>query len=442
MRTLYLDMPSGIAGDMLLAALLHAGGDRERLERDLTGLGCGAIPISATPVLVGGLSALRVEVEVDQRATWEVAPTLTLSKQGTRVSGHSTITAALPPVELGLDPPGHRPYRDIRALLERAPLLPRVKTRAQAVFRHLAEAEAAVHGVEPETVGFHEVGALDAIADVVGCCLLLEQLGVERIVAGPLLPGHGTVACAHGRMPVPVPAVARMLTVPALGTGTLPPWRALGRDTGELTTPTGAALVCALADAFLDDTAPSPILRALATGYGAGHKTIPGLVNACRVMVTEPVQALGQDTVEELRLVVDDASGEELAEAIEALRAGGALDAWLVPILMKKGRPGHELVLLARPAEAQRLADLALTLTPSIGVRRSRCQRQVLERSAITVEVGGHALACKVVTLPDGQQRMKPEADAVRAVATALGWTPARVRHLAQATWQGLASPP
>jgi len=230
--------------------------------------------------------------------------------------------------------------------------------------------------------------------------------------------------------------------MPAPGTGTRPPWRALGRDVGELTTPTGAALVCALADAFLDDTAPSPILHAVATGYGAGHKTIPGLVNACRVILADHATPRNQDTVDELRLVLDDASGEELAEAVEALRAAGALDAWLVPILMKKGRPGHELVLLVTPADADRLTDLALTLTPSIGLRRMRAQRRVLPRTAVTVEIDGHRLACKVVTLPDGRQRMKPEADAVRVVATALGWTPTQVRHAAQARWQGLATPP
>jgi pyridinium-3,5-bisthiocarboxylic acid mononucleotide nickel chelatase len=186
-------------------------------------LGMGPIDINQEAVLVGGLSALRVTVDAPQEPLW----------------GRS---AVLSPQAATHE---HRPYRRIRDLLAQATLAPRVKARAQAAFRLLAEAEAEVHGVDPETVEFHEVGSLDAIADVVGCCLALELLKIDRIISSSLTPGHGTVRCAHGLMPVPVPAVARMLDRVLPRSGVRAPWRSLDRETGELTTPTGAALICA-----------------------------------------------------------------------------------------------------------------------------------------------------------------------------------------------------
>lgn len=393
MPDLLIDMPSGIAGDMLLAALLDLGGDQERLERDLLALGIGPIRITSRMVQPAGISARQVEVEAEQEPHWFqpiVAPKVGLTRPD-------------------LHP--HRPYHTIRDLLAQAPLPERVIARAQRVFRVLAEAEGQVHGLAPELVEFHEVGALDAIADVVGCCLLLEQLGIDQIIAGPVLPGEGSVLCAHGHMPVPVPAVAVMLASHRI------PQRRLGRDTGELTTPTGCALVVALADRWL--TAEGWSGRAIRVGHGAGHKRIPELCNVlrCHLLAT----TADSDTVAELRCQLDDATGEQLAVAMEALLAAGARDAYLVPILMKKGRPGHELTVLCAPGDRQRFADLVLTQTPTIGLRWSLLERVVLPRRAATVMVQGHAIALKIVTLPDGSERIKPEADAVAAAARALG---------------------
>lgn len=453
MTTLLIEMPSGIAGDMLLAGLLELGGDAQRLERDLLALGVGPLRLTATRVQVSGIGALRVDVAADQEATW-----LTGSGQAhDHAHGHShhshdhggghhhhheagplappAAGDALPLVHLtpaAVPHVPHRPYQRIRELLDRAPLPAAVRTRAQRVFRVLAEAEGAVHGVPPDQVEFHEVGALDAIADVVGCCLLLEQLGVTRVLATPVQPGRGTVRCAHGLMPVPVPAVAAMLAQ----TGA--PHLVIGRDTGELTTPTGCALVTALADGWV--TADTRLaVRTLRVGYGAGHRAIPGLTNALRVSLVEEAggdAGPDQDTVAELRCALDDATGEQLATLLDELLAAGARDAWLAPLLMKKGRPGHELTVLCAADAVARFADLVLSRSPGIGLRWQVLARRVLPRHAATVAVDGHAIPLKVVTLPDGGTRAKPEADAVRAAATALGRSFAEVQEQALRAWR------
>ena len=398
MPTLYIDMPSGVAGDMLLAALLACGGDRERLERDLLALGCGPIRIHAKNVMAGPMAATQVDVDAEQEPRWIHAP-----------AGFSAASGQQPAAS---GQHAHRPYAAIRDRLATAPLPARVVARAQRCFRLLAEAEGAVHGVPAETVEFHEVGAIDAIADVVGTCLLLEQLDIDRVVAGPIVPGHGTVRCAHGRMPVPVPAVAEMLK----RTGA--PTRLIGGDTGELTTPTGCALVCGLADAFTTD-AGSASGRITASGTGAGHKDIPGLVNAVRCLVLSE-DAPGE-RVAVIEATIDDMTGEDLAVALHRLLELGALDAWLAPVVMKKGRPGHVLSVLARTVDRPRLAEAVLVHTSSIGVRWHEAGRQVLPRTAGEVVVRGERIRTKTVTLPDGSTRTKPESDDLSAAAGRLG---------------------
>lgn len=424
MPTLLIEMPSGVAGDMLLAALLDLGGDPERVQRDLLALGVGPIRIASAKVSVSGIAALRVDVVAEQEAHW-------------RQHGHVHADGGhhhhhdLPRVSLtgGEAAPahGHRPYRDIRVLVERAALAARVKERAQRVFRILAEAEGAVHGVAADEVEFHEVGSLDAIADVVGCCLLLEQLGIDRVIAGPLLPGSGWVRCAHGRMPVPVPAVAAMLATARA------PQRQSATETGELTTPTGCALVVALADAWLD--AAGTALVATRVGYGAGHKTIPGLANVLRASLVEESTVITEQ-VAELRCQLDDATGEQLAALVDDLLAAGALDAYLTPVLMKKGRPGHELTVVAGTGDGPRLTRLVLERSPTIGVRHQPMARTVLPRRAATVTVRGREIALKIVTLPGGGERAKPEADSVRAAAAALGLGFIAVQQETLAAWE------
>ncbi len=421
MSLLFIDMPSGCAGDMLLAALLDAFPAAERAARivalgeSLEGLHLGPIGITLDNVLVGGLRASRVAVAADQNATWDPLPRLILPLGTTEKSPRMVPTAG-GAHHADDHHHGHRPYHRIRDLLLAADLPERVRSRAQAVFRLLAEAEAAVHGVAPEAVEFHEVGALDAIADIVGVCLLLEAHGIDRVIASPLVPGHGTVRCAHGLMPVPVPAVAEMLTRTLALSGRQAPWHSLGRDTGELTTPTGAALVCALADEFSDGhSGPRRGLTLHGTGFGAGTKTIPGLVNVVRILVAEgQATPLGTDEVIELHCQVDDMTGEHLALAMEALLAAGAVDVLATPVLMKKGRPGHALTVIARPETCAAMTTTIFQRTTTLGVREIPCLRRILPRTQTVLTVQGQELPAKLVTLPDGSFRIKPEAEAIR----------------------------
>ncbi len=427
MTTLLIDMPSGVAGDMLLAALLACGGNRERLEQDLLGLGCGPIRIRATSVMAGSLSATLVEVEADQEPTWMINTPVSLHAARRADVAASDILSPVTPVAAAHEHHEHRPYARIRDLLARASLPPRVIQRAQQIFRLLAEAEASVHGTDPETVEFHEVGSLDAIADIVGACLLLEQLGIDTVISGPILPGHGTVTCAHGRMPVPVPAVAEILR------RTKAPTVLLGRDTGELTTPTGCAIICALAERFIDAAGLIGTYRIRNSGFGAGHKTIPGLVNAVRCSVLESVNDnTPSDQVVEISATIDDMTGEDLALATEDILAQGALDVWLMPVIMKKGRPGHILTALVRPDDQGRLTKLFLTRTSTIGVRHRMWDRAILPRREVTAVVQGQPIRMKVVTLPDGSERAKPEADDVALAARTLGLAPTDVREQAR----------
>lgn len=383
MPTLLIDMPSGIAGDMLLAALLDLGGDLAAMKRDIEALGFGPIGIATERVKSSGVAAMRVDIEAEKQAHW-IGTSPLLKQQG------------------------HRRYKDIRGMLDQADLPPRVKQRAQTIFRTLAEAEGAVHGVPADEVHFHEVGAADAIVDVVGCCLLLEQLRIDRVIAGPFTPGEGHVDCAHGRMPVPVPAVAAMLAAVKA------PQRRVGRETGELTTPTGCALVVSLADEFLQRDSHLDLI-AEKIGYGAGRKNIPGLFNAVRCSLVDAERA--QEQVAEIRCQVDDATGEQLAVLTQHLLDAGALDAYLTPVLMKKGRPGFEVTVICPPSLRAALCDMILSSSSSIGVRHQTLSRAILPRRNETVTVRGESVAMKVVVLPDGSERAKPEADAVAALA-------------------------
>lgn len=461
MATLLIEMPSGVAGDMLLAALVDLGGDLERAQRDLLALGLGPIRIAQARVSVNGISAIQVDVEAEQEARWAMGdqgdqhpakrhPRHDDEQRHGRPHHHShqhghshdhdqphghghshplapphatdspsAHAGGIPNVSLSHHAPHahHRPYHVIRDLIAAAALPAPVKVRAQAVFLLLAEAEGQVHGVSAEQVEFHEVGAIDAIADVVGCCLLLDYLGITRIVATPIVPGTGSVMCAHGRMPVPVPAVAAMLARRGA------PWRQLADETGELTTPTGCALVTALADAYLHP-GTSQVITSSTVGYGAGHRRIPGMTNVLRVSVIDESEEAAQgltDHVAELICTVDDATGEYLAVLIEDLLLAGARDAYLAPVIMKKGRPGHQLTVLTDPDDMKRIAALILMRSPTIGVRHRLMERTVLPRRSASVLVDGQAIMLKIVTLPDGSERAKPEADSVRSAARILG---------------------
>jgi uncharacterized protein (TIGR00299 family) protein len=373
MRTAILDPFSGIAGDMTLGALLGVGLDAEWLRGLPPRLGLDDVRVDIREVLRGELVCWRVEFEI-------------------------------PPQPHG------RHIREIRELVARSGAPEPVRVRADAVFWAIATAEGEIHGVSPEKVHLHEVGAVDAILDVVGVVWGLAELGVEDVRCGPLRTGDGTVRAAHGLLPVPAPATLKLLEGHAIRPGP--------EGAGELVTPTGAALV-----KVLSSGPPPDEYVPLRSGYGAGTKDFPGRANALRVIIAD-VRAGASDRRESVVLLacdVDDMSPEYLAAVADRARAEGALDVVLMPTTMKKGRAGTRVEVLAWPADASRLEVLLLSETTSIGVRRSDVGRRALPRKDAEIELFGHSLRVKIVTLPDGGSRTKPEFDDVQRVALATG---------------------
>ncbi|MGI8939291.1 MAG: nickel pincer cofactor biosynthesis protein LarC [Iamia sp.] len=381
---------SGIAGDMALGALVDAGADRAEVTALVRRLGVDGWDLDAEPVLRGGVAATKVHVR-----TADDAP--------------------------------HRTWREIRDLLAAADLPARAHDRAHATFVLLAAAEGALHRMPADEVHFHEVGALDAIVDVVGTCAALEVLDVDEVHCSPLTLGRGTVRAAHGTLPNPSPAVVRVLAqvgAPVHGVD----------SPVELTTPTGAALMAALATGF--GPAPAMVLRA--AGYGAGSADPDGSVNATQVLLgrIDDQAAPPAQPVVVLETNVDDATGEELADAVGALLAAGALDAWVTPVVMKKGRPGHVVAALAEEPAGPALAEALRAATGSLGVRAARHDRWPATRTIEQVEVDGHRVRVKVSPV-----RAKAEHDDVAAVAEATGRSPLQVAARAEAAWWA-AHPP
>jgi hypothetical protein len=368
-----LDPFSGVAGDMMLGALVAVGLDADWLRALPATLGLDGVGVRVQEVLRGEIVCWKVDFDI-------------------------------PPQPHG------RGIREIGELLRASGALPeRVLARAEQVFRAIAEREAEIHGSRPEDVHLHEVGAVDAILDVVGSVWGLELLGVDDVRCGPIQLGDGFVRAAHGVLPVPAPATLRLLE----GLRVRP-----GPDgAGELVTPTGAALVRVLSSGL-----PPDEYVPLRSGFGAGTKDFTGRANALRVtLASVPDVDPTRERLVVLTADLDDATGELLAAAAEALREAGALDVVLVPTIMKKGRPGTRLEVLAHPASAGRLEDLVLERTTTIGVRRADVLRRALPRESRTVSVDGHDVRVKVVRTPEGAERGKPELDDVVAAARALG---------------------
>ena len=380
MSSLWIDAPTGLAGDMLLAALLDLGVDQAVVESPLAALGLsGRYRITQQEARSGGLRGVRVDVQ-------------------------------------GLeDQPPHRHWSEIRDQINAAALAPALKQRVLAVFTRLAEAEATVHGTSVEAVHFHEVGAIDALVDVVGVCAAIEALNPAGIACSPLPAGSGTVATAHGLLPVPAPAVlelARRHSVPLLQGGELP--------SGELVTPTGLALVSVLADEFV---APD-LLVAEKIGVGLGHRQLdrPNLVRL--VLHNPPANAVEGPRWESLVVQeawVDDATPEEVAALANRLRDAGAIDVAVQPLLMKKGRSGQSVTALVRDGDANELRGLWLSAGSSIGLRERRQGRWVLPRRHGVLETPWGPIAAKQVRRPDGRCSVKAEADALEALQTSTG---------------------
>jgi uncharacterized protein (TIGR00299 family) protein len=355
MKTLYLECAMGAAGDMLMAALyeLLEKADRAAFLDEMNALGLPGLRISAADAVKCGIAGTRMVVEVGGREEHSLD-----SSEWAQEHHH-------PHERAGHD---HRSFPEIAALLARLPVSPAVREHAAAVYRLIADAEAAVHGRPVEKIHFHELGQMDAVADVVGVAMLLERLGPETVVASPVHVGAGHVHTAHGILPVPAPATVRLLRgIPCLA----------GNIQGELCTPTGAALL----RHFVAEFRPMPPLRVEKTGYGMGTKDFPA-ANCLRAFWGDSAEASGSgDAVAELCCNLDDMTGEAVAHAAQALLQEGALDVFTSPVLMKKGRPGVLLTCLCAPAEAERFAALMLRHTTTFGVRQTLCARHVLARS-------------------------------------------------------------
>jgi pyridinium-3,5-bisthiocarboxylic acid mononucleotide nickel chelatase len=362
----YLDAFSGISGDMLVGALADAGAGRRALLDSLASLEIGITPAFES-VKRSGIGATKFHAGV-------------------------------------ADQQPHRHLAHILKIIEKAALPGAVKQNASAVFQRLGEAEASVHRVPIEQVHFHEVGAADSIADIVGACLGLDLLGVSTVVSSPLNVGAGTAQTAHGLLPVPAPATAALLQGrPIYSDG----------PAVELTTPTGAALAVTLAHGF----GPLPPLKVSRTGYGAGGRDFPDRANVLRVLIGEPSGATEATTVSVIEANIDDLSPQVLAYAAERLFERGALDVTLQPISMKKGRPGTLLRVLARPEERETLAQVIFAETTALGLRMYNAERRVQERRSITVETPHGTIRIKV----SSEGAYAPEYEDCRRIAAESG---------------------
>jgi uncharacterized protein (TIGR00299 family) protein len=319
----------------------------------------------------------------------------------------------------------HRHLHHIEAMIAGSTLSERQRDLARRIFGKLAEAEAKVHGTTIEKVHFHEVGAVDSIADIVGSAIAWDLLGVERIVCSPVPTGHGLVEIAHGRCSIPAPATGELLRGVPLASFDCE---------GELTTPTGAAIVAALADEF----GPLPSMTVERIGYGAGQKDFQQ-PNILRLLVGESADAGGKaasgDCVVLLETNLDDISGEAVGFCIEQLWQAGALDVSTTAISMKKNRPGVLLAVQCRPADAEKFAGIVFRETTALGLRRSTIQRMTLPRRAVTVSTQYGEVKGVVATLPGGGERFSAEFDACAALAARHGAPLEEVQQAARQAW-------
>ena len=376
MRIAILDPFSGIAGDMALGALVHVGLDADWLRALPATLGLAGIGVDIREVIRGEIVCRKVDFDI-------------------------------PPQPHG------RHIREIRAIVAKSGAPDRVREQADKTFTAIATAEGEIHGMSPDEVHLHEVGSVDAILDVVGVIWGLELLGVEQVHCGTIALGDGSVRAAHGILPVPAPATLKLLEGHPVRPGP--------EGSGELVTPTGAALV-----RILSAGPPPSEYVPVRSGFGAGTKDFVGRANALRVILADSVVAgssngAGVENLIELVSDIDDMTPEYLAAVTERVRESGALDVTLMPVTMKRGRAGTRIEVLCRPVDAGRLEELLLIETTTIGVRSRAVRRRALPREVIQITVLGHEMAAKLVSLPNGSRRAKPEFADVQRVALATG---------------------
>ncbi len=384
----YLDLPIGISGNMLLGAMLDAGLPAENLQATFDALHISGLSFVADVVTKNSIAATHVEIIVpDQKR--------------------------------------HRHLADIEAILQSSDLSTRIQDRSLSVFRRLARAEARVHGTTVEQVYFHEVGALDAIADIVGAVVGFDALDVDTIHAAPIPLSHGTVRAAHGLLPVPPPAVL------ALCEGF--PTRGIDIE-GETVTPTGAALLTTLVDTW----GPAPTMKLHRLGQGAGTRDFP-IPNIVRLLLGEPIAAPAHDLVEPLALLetnLDDMNPEWLGPLLDDLLQAGALDTWFTPIIMKKNRPAVQLSVLCSLDQQEKLRSLLFTHTTTLGVRTLSLERHVLPRRFERVETAYGPIRIKLAEYAPGRWKAAPEYEDCRLAAQRHSTSLGEVYAAAVSAWR------
>ncbi|MBW2622152.1 MAG: nickel pincer cofactor biosynthesis protein LarC [Deltaproteobacteria bacterium] len=362
----YADCPSGVSGDMFLAACLDLGLPLEVLNRELEKLALPGYRIEAWKGTKMGLTAQFLKVEVEEQRH-------------------------------------HRRHSDIQEMIGRSGLSDRIKARARAVFERLAEVEGRMHGVDPAEVGFHEVGAVDSIVDVVGACIGLDYLGISRLYSSPLPLGTGWTKSAHGRLPLPAPATLVLLEgVPTYGTGLK----------YELVTPTGAAILATQAESF----GPLPAMTISGVGHGAGTRDLPDRPNFMRLIMGRAEAGASMETLTLGETNLDDMNPEFLPYIMERMLTAGALDVWLTSIQMKKGRPGTTLSFLCRPGDLGQLRSIILTESTTLGIRTFSVERLAVPRKAHTIQTQWGEVTVKAVDR-GGRTELVPEYEACRKIA-------------------------
>jgi pyridinium-3,5-bisthiocarboxylic acid mononucleotide nickel chelatase len=370
MRIAYLDCASGISGDMTLGALMDAGVSLEALQEVVASLGIPGCVLEVQEVKRKGFRASKVYVRhPEQRA--------------------------------------HRHLKHVLEILYRGKMTDRQRGMAERVFQRLAEAEAKVHGSTIEKVHFHEVGAVDSIVDIIGSCVAWDLLGVERMICSPIPTGQGFIQIDHGRVSLPAPATAELLKGIPLAASTVD---------GELTTPTGAALVATL----VNDFAPLPTMTIEQIGYGAGEKNFESHANILRILVGSSSIVAAQDDILCMEANLDNCSGEWIGHCVGELFAAGALDVYTTSIQMKKNRPGVLLGVLCKPVQRDALARILFRDTTTLGIRMWPASRWILERREINVSTKYGVIRGKLACLPDGTQAYSPEFESCRELAQRL----------------------
>ncbi|MHB8499639.1 MAG: nickel pincer cofactor biosynthesis protein LarC [Candidatus Acidiferrales bacterium] len=378
MKLAYFDCFSGISGDMTLGALVDAGCAAEHLRADLRGLQVPGWELTTEKVWKNGMAATYVRVVTEDQSK-------------------------------------HRSLSAILEILQKSQLAPAVRERAAAIFQKLGEAEARVHDVPLEKIHFHEVGAVDAIVDIVGACIAFHMLGIEKFACSPLNVGGGTAKMAHGVLPVPAPATANLLQgKPTYSNGVQK----------ELVTPTGAAIVATLCDTF----GPQPAMNVSAIGYGAGTADLEGQPNVLRIMVGEevgatkraPAEACATGFDEEIAVIeanLDDMNPQIYGYFLEKALAAGALDVYTTPVQMKKNRPGTLLTVLCKPQDTDALMSLIFAETTTFGARTYRAQRRVLPREWVNVATDYGEVRIKVSRVNGRILHVAPEFEDCRKLA-------------------------